>query len=536
MKRILLIAAILCFAEGFCQEDAWVYFTDKPNASAYFANPLLMLSQRSLDRRTAQNIPLDIKDVPLHAPYVVQVKAATGITVKAQSKWLNALHVRGSVSDINALSAFSFVDHLDFANHALNNVAGRQSAAKKIRSQQKQLDVQVTYPYGTSANQVTMLQGDVLHGMDFTGSGKIIAVLDAGFPGVDTAAPFQNLQDNNQVLGGYDFVNHNASFYTGNQHGTMVLSTMGGYVQNELIGTAPDAQYYLFITEDINSENPVEESYWVEGAERADSLGVDVINTSLGYFQYDNPNYSYTYSDMNGQTAFITRGADIAFSRGMIVVCSAGNSGGTANPHIGCPADGFNVLTVGAVTASGEYASFSSTGYSADGRVKPDVMAQGQQTVLSLPNGTVTAANGTSFSSPVTAGLVACLWQALPTLTNAEIVARIKQSADHFTNPDAQFGYGIPDFSIARTLGNYVGEAPRFGVYPNPVRDLLYFSFEDGAQAGHFILYNNLGQTLLEKDHIPSGGNVSLGGLPAGLYFYSLKSGDTVKSGKLIHQ
>ena len=234
-----------------------------------------------------------------------------------------------------------------------------------------------------------MLNGQVLHQQNYTGSGKIIAVLDAGFPGVNTAQPFKNLIDNHQILGGYDFVNRNNNFYTGDDHGTMVLSTMGGYKENALVGTAPDASYYLFITEYDPTENPVEESYWVEAAEKADSLGVDIITTSLGYFGFDNANYSHTYSDMNGTTNFISRGAEIAFSKGIIVVASAGNEGNTAEPHIGAPADAVSVITVGSVTASKTKSPFSSIGPSYDYRIKPDVMAQGTAAVISDASGTI---------------------------------------------------------------------------------------------------------------------------------------------------
>ncbi len=341
---------LLVSAFGYAQEDAWVYFTDKPDTDSYLASPLTMLSQRALDRRAAQGIAVDQTDVPIHQAYIDQIAALGTVQVLAKSKWLNAIHVRGSQPDVSSLGNLSFVDHVQFADTSLNE-AGKPRP-QRANATSKTLETAEDFPYGNSANQIGMLSGEYVHQQGYTGSDKIIAVLDAGFPGVDVAQPFQRLRDNNKILGGYNFVDRIENVYTRSSHGTMVLSTMGGYTVDQLVGTAPDASYYLFITEDAPQENPVEESYWVEAAEMADSLGVDVINTSLGYFGYDNPNYSYTYENMDGQTSFIARGADIAFSRGMVVVVSAGNSGNSADPFISTPADAANVLTVGAVNAS----------------------------------------------------------------------------------------------------------------------------------------------------------------------------------------
>ena len=533
MKKITFLLFIFSSFITSAQEDAWVYFTNKPDATYYLANPLEMLSQRSLDRRTAQNIALNSTDVPISVSYINSVTNATGITVKAKSKWLNALHVRGTIANIQNLENFTFVDHIQFANSNLN-AAGRTASPEIITAVNKNLDVQANFNYGTSTNQIQMLNGQVLHQQDYTGNGKIIAVLDAGFPGVNTATPFQRLFDNNKILGGYDFVNRNINFYTGNNHGTLVLSTMGGYVENQLIGTAPDASYYLFITEDITSENPVEESYWVEAAEMADSLGVDVINTSLGYFTYDNPNYSHTYQEMNGTTAFISRGADIAFSKGMICVVSAGNSGASANPHIAAPADAINVLAVGAVTAEESYATFSSIGPSFDGRVKPDVAAQGQNAVISDTSGNIGTANGTSFSGPIMAGMVASFWQAFPNKTNAEIIQLVKQSAHLYNNPNAQLGYGIPDFAQALNLNTTSYSSDKFILYPNPAHSKVNFQFQNNFEKATFLLYNNLGQQVLNTEITNSNSNISIENLTSGIYLYKIIDRNNSQTGKLV--
>jgi len=535
MRKIVLFFFLILTTVGFSQEDAWVYFTNKPNVSYFLANPLEMLSQRALDRRTAQTIPLDILDVPVHQPYITQVAGNTGITVLAKSKWLNAVHVRGTQANIEALDTISFVSHIHFANSSLNgSTSGRMN---QTNAEVKNLETQVTFQYGNSANQVNMMNGHLLHQNNYTGTGKIIAVLDNGFVGVNTTTPFQRLFTNNLILGGYNFVTQSDAIYTGGSHGTMVLSTMGGYVENALIGSAPDAKYYLFVTESNTYENPLEESLWVEAAEMADSLGVDVINTSLGYSSFDNPAYNYSYADMNGTTTFIARGAAIAFSRGMICVTSAGNSGNNSWQYITTPADAINTLTVGAVNSLGVYASFSSIGPSADNRIKPDVVAQGVSATVATTTGTIGVANGTSFSSPITAGLVACLWQSLPTLTNAEILQLVKQSASIYTNPTAQLGYGIPNFYAAFQAGQLLSSpaavTAAFSLYPNPFEEQLNIQLSEMDSIGELQLYNATGQLILKKT-INSNQSISVSHLQSGLYFYSIQIGTEHLKGKLI--
>jgi serine protease AprX len=536
MRKNIFLFLLFHSLISFSQEDAWVYFTDKPDSQFYFDNPLEMLSQRALDRRTNQGIVLDEKDIPIHQLYIDQITASTGIEVKAKSKWLNALHIRGSIENIEALANFSFVDRIHFANRTLNT-QNRISQSYKVKSVQKQLDTQEDFVYGNSANQIQMLNGHLLHQQNYTGTGKIIAVMDAGFPGVNTASSFQRIRDNNQILGGYNFVNRSDDFYTANAHGTLVLSLMAGFVENQLVGTAPDSGYYLFITEDNADENPVEESYWVEAAEFADSLGVDIINTSLGYFTYNNPNYSYTYADMDGETSFIARGADIAFSRGMICVTSAGNSGAGANPNIATPADAIHTLTVGSVKFDETYSVFSSIGPTSDGRIKPDVMAQGQNPYYSTTTGSVAnASSGTSFSGPIIAGMVASFWQAIPWATNQQVVDFVRQSADRFANPNAQFGYGIPDFQLALETANLSVKdikAKRFIVYPNPVNDELFVLFPADENLIKWQLFNAVGQKIEEKTLNQNNNSVTTTNLQSGIYFYQIEVNGTIQKGKI---
>jgi len=536
MKKIFVFLIFLVCYFGYSQEDAWVYFNDKPDAAAQLNTPLNFLTQRALDRRINQGIELNENDLPIHQPYIDGITAANGITVKAKSKWLNCLHIQGSVDDINALTLLPYVDHVLFADASLNS---KRSTPKTISPVNKQMDIQTSFNYGNSNNQIQMLNGHLLHQANYTGTGKIIAVLDSGFINVDSTTPFQRLFDNNLILGGYNFVSRDLNIYSLHDHGTMTLSCMGAYVDGELVGTAPDAQYYLYVTEDVTQESPVEESYWVEAAEEADRVGADVISTSLGYYEFDNPNYGHSYDEFTGNMAFASKGANIAFSKGIVVVASAGNSGGSSQPlnHVGVPAEAQNVLAVGAVKSDGTFADFSSVGPTYDGRIKPDVMAKGQSAVVANTSGTIQTASGTSFSCPIMAGMIASFWQAIPWATNQQVIDFVKQSADRYANPTNQFGYGIPDFQLALNsaqLSVNHNTIDRFLVYPNPVSDELFILFPPYFSEAKICLYNTLGQIVFEKRIQNTNTLLSLQNINSGIYFYKIKSNYFTQTGKII--
>jgi len=536
MKKYLLL--ILFFSSFlFAQEDAWVYFNDKPNAQQYLDNPLMMLSQRALDRRAAQGIALEENDAPIEQSYIDQVAASSGIEIKAKSKWLNCLHIRGVIADIQALTNFSFVNHIYFADNSLNAKNFHPINNKPLN---KNLNVQATFNYGNSSNQIQMINAQYLHENNNTGSGKIIAVLDGGFTAVNTIIPFNRMFNHNLYLGGYNYVAGNNDIFSTHFHGTMTLSCMAAYVDGQLIGTAPDAQYYLYITEDVTSENPVEESYWVEAAEEADKQGVDIISTSLGYFTYDNPNYSHTYSEMTGYSAFASQGANIAFSKGIIVVASAGNSGGSTNPYIGVPAEATNVLAVGAVQYDRTYANFSSIGPSFDGRIKPDVMAKGLDATVSDTLGSIITASGTSFSCPIIAGAIASFWSAFPNLTNQQVIDFVKQSSDRYSSPNNEYGYGIPDFQLAYNsvlLSTNNNVKNNFLIYPNPFKENISVSCSMELKNYKFILMNSLGQIVMEKTIMNSFENdLFLNNLSKGIYFYKIEGNSILQTGKLIKE
>ena len=541
MKKILFLFVLTCSFQFYSQtEDAWIFLNDKPNSSVFLSNPISILSQRSLDRRTKQNIPLDVKDVPIDIIYYSQLKEDTNITILAKSKWLNAIHIQGEVDYINdLLSTYSFINHIEFANKSLNT-SGKSKPNRIVSAHYNKFKETLTdFNYGVADNQIKMLNADYLHREGFTGDGVQIAIIDAGFPNVNTLLAFQRVRDNNQILGGYNFADRNTDIYTRSSHGTHVLSTISGYLENEFVGTAPNAKFYLFVSEITESETVLEETLWVEAAERADSLGVDIINTSLGYTIYDNPSHSHAYSDMDGETTFISRGAEIGASRGMILVNAIGNSGNNSWKYMGAPSDASSVFSIGAVNAERNIASFSSFGPTSDNRIKPDVLAQGQNTsIINFSSGNTSTSNGTSFSSPVMAGVVACFWQAFPNKTNLEIMNLIRDSSDKINNPTDQYGYGIPDFEAAYNSVLSVTHFDNFSkikIFPNPTKD--FFTISNNISLDNFSVqvFNILGKKILEQSKLTSN-KMDISALQKGIYLLKIQKENQQKTLKLIKQ
>lgn len=522
----------LCFSVSWSQEDALVYFIDKLNVENALLNPYSILSERAVNRKASQNIPIDDRDVPVNENYISQLKQQSGIAVLAKSKWFNAVHVRGTENDINLLASLSFVSAIDFANKNLNDYNAKPFASK---NQSKLVEASVSYNYGAAQNQTEMIAVNQLHINDYTGDGIYVAVLDAGFPAVNTMGAFHHSRNQNKLLGGYDFVDRTEDVYafSGNAHGTMVLSTMAGFVENTYVGTAPDASYYLFRTEDVFSESPLEESLWVEAAERADSLGVDIINSSLGYTTFDNANYNYTPQDMNGTVAYISRGAGIAHEKGVLVVNSAGNSGASSWTIVGAPADHQDVFSIGAVDSNGDYAYFSSIGNNEVAFVKPDVVAKGLGAAIIDASNTVQNYNGTSFSGPIIAGAMACLKQALPTLTNDELKALVRSSASQYTIPDLFLGYGIPDFSMAYQLGNTLIERKPYSIGYNPKQRQIEI-YPIPASRVSYTVFDTGGKLLIQHKLNSNENVIDLSSLSNGIYLIQIQESLSIQKLKFI--
>lgn len=523
MKIIFTLSFLLISFLLSAQDIVLIKFNDKPSSAAYFANPTTMLSQKALDRRAKYNIELNMQDVPVEASYVTQVEAL-GIQTIAVSKWFNGVFAWMTTSQIAQAEALSFVSEVEslVRNPGLTKNTNPVTDKFQIENQTQTTNLNVVdFNYGVTETQVTQLSLDYLHDLGFTGEGITIAVLDNGFPGVDQVSGFAYIRDRGQIKGGYNFVDGNDDIYSQGTHGTVVLSTIAGYIENQYVGTAIDSDFYLFITENTDGEMPDEEIWWIAAAEEADSLGVDVINTSLGYNEFDDSRYNYVYEDMNGETAFITRGAQIAAEKGMMIVNSAGNSGNDSWRYITAPADGIDVFTIGAVDDNGNPAGFSSYGPTPDGRIKPDVSAHGSWTYVIEPNGNIDNSSGTSFSSPIMAGAMACFIQAFPDVHPSILRQQVRESASRFSNPSNQLGYGIPDFETAynRLLSiDELNVENAISIYPNPTKGFINVKSEKEIKSLQLV---SIEGKIIKKNLNSS--KIDLNGLPSGIYFLKVE-------------
>jgi hypothetical protein len=445
---ILIIYFIFgCIFDAFAQTKYkyLVLLKDKDSSPYSVNSPLFYLSQKAIDRRFKQGITIKTSDLPPNPTYISSIQQ-TGATVIYKSRWMNAVLVEATETQKNKILALPSVKGIEF-NRPLKQVS--QTSAKDKFS----VENTESLNYGDAAAQIQLLGADMMHNQGFHGEGMLVALLDDGFLNVNTSACLQHLVQQNKIVKVYDFVDNDNAVYSQGGHGTAVLSTMAGYIDNQMISPAFGASVALFRTEDIFSETPLEEANWLFAAEMADSLGVDIISSSLGYSTFDNSAYNYTPAMMNGKTALSTRAADLASERGIVVVVSAGNSGNDPSWQIiTAPSDADSVLAIGAVTRTGNYATFSSRGNSADGRTKPDVVAVGSGTALCNTSGIAVRSDGTSFSAPLVAGLVAGFWQANPHLTAQEVTRCIRKSGHQFASPTIQLGYGYANFSRANTI------------------------------------------------------------------------------------
>ncbi|MBT6808085.1 MAG: S8 family serine peptidase [Flavobacteriales bacterium] len=492
MKKIIIFFMLpLSVFSQQLEYKFFIKFTDKLNNEYKLSEAEKFLSEKSINRRVKQNISLNISDLPVTQTYVDQIKNI-GFNVLAKSKWFNGIIVQTTDSSLINQVNFLFVDSLYyFGKWQISNKTHKQSS-----SFSRKMD------YGASLNQIYMLWGDSLHHNGFKGENMLIAVLDAGFYNVDSLECFGKLNNEGRILGTYDFVEKEKDVYNDDTHGMMVMSCMASDLEGEIIGTAPKANYFLLRTEDAYSENIIEEFNWVCGAEFADSIGADIINSSLGYTVFNNTSQNHTYQDLDGKTNPSTIGATIAARKGIIVCNSAGNEGNGSWKYLGAPADADSILSVGAVDENRYIASFSSYGPTSDGRVKPSVCAQGKNTSVINSYGTVISANGTSFSSPVLAGMVACLWQAHPSKNNMEIINSIIQSATLFNNPNDHEGYGLANFYKADSLLTLTEDLiPSLNCYPNPTNSAFTIDLYSGNNTNALIsIYDISGKLIYSSE------------------------------------
>jgi subtilisin family serine protease len=502
-----------------------VHFKNKNNTPYSVDNPLEYLSQRALDRRAKYAIAITEEDLPV-SPYYIESVSMTGAYVSASSRWSNSVLVYAEDNMLNAIHNLDCVDKVVY-------VKPSEGKCKKNDTHPKWLNEKFDIPYqtrenfeyGYAYNQINQLNGVTVHKHGYTGEGMIIAVLDGGFQNADNVTGLSHLFGSGKIVMERNVVEPNRSIYDEdiNDHGTMVLSCMGGNLDYLYVGTAPFASYALIRTEDAPTEYLIEEYFWMMGAEIADSLGVDIINSSLCYQEFDDPEMDHTYAEMDGKTVISSIAAKMAVERGIFVSASAGNYNGSSFPWVRSPADTPEALSLGAVNIEGEIAPFSSIGPNGAGNFKPDVVACGWGAFVLSPENLIGFVSGTSFSSPITCGMVACVIQAAPDKTPSQILEAVQKSANRYPQHDIQYGYGIPDFGkVLQLLGvlsveTYTTESNLI-YYPNPVKDKLFLS-NDTKIIRNVELFDIAGKLLKSVDAVNHQIFVDVKGLYEGFIF-----------------
>lgn len=514
----LAVAAIFCWhaeAQGQTAPNRyWIQFDGKlaEQLPAGYSTPYTLdapaefLSPKAIYRRALQNIAITAQDLPIPPSYIDTLRAMDGFKVILQSKWFNAVTIAvvDAAFDPYALLELPMVTDVKSVL-CVDGEVREPAAAAPARAFVEQT------AYGGGLAPLQQLNADWLHGLGFRGEGMTIAVLDAGFENTESLPIFQRAWNEGRIQEGLDAMYSQGGLFAHHRHGTAVLGTMAGHLEDSLIGTAPDATFVLYRTEDAYSEYLIEEDYWVAAAEHADSIGVDLMNTSLGYSLFDDSTMNHVYEDLNGTTTRISQAAEWAAQKGILCTTSAGNSGAAAWHYITAPADADGILTVGAVNADGQHAVFSGWGPTADGRVKPDVMALGVQAAYPFADSTIRRGNGTSFSSPILCGAAACLWQAFPTATAQDIRNAITASAHLYAQPNDSMGYGIPDFRKAFELLDEAGAATWNAeepsdvlVFPNPSSDgIVRWLYSGDKIPVTWQLFDASGR-LVQEGHAPT--------------------------------
>lgn len=509
---ILLLSFIMliCINETKAQQHCWVYFKNKPDIQNQIQHPELYLSELAIERRALQNIAIQETDIPVNPIYVQTIKTLCD-EVRTSSKWFNAVSITISSSlQLEQIKALPFVSHISKVN--TYSLTGSRSLYENKFEPIVSVDVPLfsPTPYGSAYRQIQMIGIDSLHALGYTGKGKHIAVFDGGFLRVNQLDFFEKARNENRIKAIWNYVESNTNVYARSNHGTAVMSVMCADIPNTMIGAAPDASYYLFITEDVSREYRIEEDNWVAAAEKADSIGVDIFNTSLGYTLFDDTTENHTYAEINGDSTIITKAANIAASKGILVVNSAGNEGNSAWRYISAPADGDSVLCVGAVNANREIAGFSSRGPNSSGHLKPNVCAHGAGVIVAtLNNSTLAQSNGTSFSGPIIAASAACLWQAFPDKSSSQIFHSIEKSAHLYPSSNYDYGFGIPSFynaykSFQTEIYNSNPQLTIPKIYPNPFRNIINILWKSASNAPLSIeLLNSNGEVISNAEYSP---------------------------------
>ena len=526
-----------------------IQLKDKAQSPYSVNRPEEFLSPRAINNKARYNIPITVEDLPVNPQYKQLICAVdNSIRILSESKWQNTVVIYcPNSSALEMVKSLSFTD-TTVIPVASYNFGARQKKDKKVLENhnlllQSEMSFDSLYDYGPGWDQIAFHNGHRLHELGFYGDGMLIAVLDGGWEGFDTLSIFRPLYENGQIIGTRDLIPDHNNVYDGGSHGTSVTSTMAAGVNGQLIGSAPHASYFFILSENPYSEQLIEEDFWAQGVEIADSLGADVINSSLGYSTFDEfPQGNFTYASCDGLTSIASRNASLACQKGIVVCTSAGNEGGRVWHYITHPADAVDILSVGAASASdSSMAYFSSYGPSADGRVKPEVVSVGWDTYVVNAYGDIHPGSGTSFASPVLAGLTACLRQALPQKNALEIIDIVCRHGHQYATPDTIMGYGIPDMYQAyldhanESVANRTFDSP-LTIYPNPGGDQLMVANPD-LSINLLEIYDVNGDLVSKfADCAKKEIVLPVHSLQPGLYVICAKGKNKVRTAKFIKQ
>ena len=442
------------------QRYYFVAFKDKPNYKIQLYEPASYISIRAIERRTRNRVPLNVNDVPPDSAYLAKLSELP-LLMFGNSRWFNGTVVLSDNKGIiDSIKALPFVSKVTYVGRAFNYDESDESTENSLENQIKILEQSFenklkkidTFVAGRSYFQINQLNDNSLITNGTDGKNVLIAVLDAGFKNVDKLAPFQHLFRDKKIVAAFDFVEKEEEVFEDDDHGLAVLSCLAAKQKGVILGTAPEANYLLLRSENSANEYLVEEYFWALAAEYADSAGADIINSSLGYTKHDEKSMGHKFSELDGKTTIVTQAAEIAASKGILVVVSAGNEGDDPWRQISAPADGEHVLTVGAVDRFGAYVGFSSVGPTADKRMKPDLSAFGKGTVLIARDGKVFEGNGTSYACPLISGLAAQLLQLAPLSSAEKLKEVLVLSSNHYFKQDKYIGSGLPNMELAAKM------------------------------------------------------------------------------------
>lgn len=540
IKRIFLIVVLL-FTEIVVSIAGtnyyfYVQFTDKNKSPFSLSNPSAYLSEKAIARRTAFGLNCDSTDLPINPTYLQQI-SNLGISVHSSSKWMNGTTIL--LSDSSKMSQVRTLPFVKFVEYT-----GKHSTVAQVVS--KRAKTSTNLNYGAATTQINQLSGKYLHNYGFRGKGILIAVIDAGFMNANTTACFDSLRLQGRLLGTKDIFNPSSNIFAEDGHGAMVLSTMTGNLPNQFLGTAPDASYFLIRTEYAPTEYKMETDFWCSGIEYADSIGSDLINSSLGYYTFDDPSMNFSYADMNGKVSRASRAANMASKKGIIVVVSAGNEGLSAWHQIGSPADAEDIVTVGAVRADSVSSTFSSYGPSADNRIKPELCAMGSAAAIVTPSGDMSFGDGTSFASPILAGMMACYLQAVKKSTGIlnlkSILKSVFESANFYQTPTTQKGYGLPNFEIASRNLSYFSNLRHISTndeyelsFDSKNKSILIWALSRQLATGTSVrIYSTTGKLVIQKKMSENLTKIDAQNLTSGIYALCIIEAGRTETKKII--